>query len=77
MEEDKMYKITSVCKEDIRQAFAFEDDKLQVPKEIEQAIRKMTDSDMIELAEDMADDYCNQLYWESLRTIFEANFLKR
>ena len=30
---------------------------------------KISDNDMDKLAEKMADDYCNQLFWESMETI--------
>ena len=32
-------------------------------------VEKISDNDMDKLAEKMADDYCNQLFWESMETI--------
>ena len=34
-------------------------------------VKRISDSDMEELADKMADDYCEQLYWESLEIIAE------
>jgi len=35
----------------------------------------MTDEDMENLAGKLADDYCEQLFWNSLKTIFESKHL--
>ena len=34
-------------------------------------VKRISDSDMEELADKMADDYCEQIYWESLEIIAE------
>jgi hypothetical protein len=38
-------------------------------------IDALTDDDMEFLARKMADDYCDQLFWDSARIIFEDRFL--
>jgi len=35
----------------------------------------MTDEDMENLASELADDYCEQLFWGSLKTISESKSL--
>jgi len=45
-------------------------------KREEEIIEKLDDCKMRMLAEKMAADYLNQLYWTSLKTIFEDNFLE-
>ncbi|MFC1816092.1 hypothetical protein ACFL0M_09130 [Thermodesulfobacteriota bacterium] len=37
----------------------------------------MDDREMRQLASKLADDYCNQLFWDSLRIIFEDRFLDK
>ena len=69
----KMYPITSVCKEDIIQAFA-SSGKLE---RVKQRITEMDDTEMRHLASKMANDYLEQLYWDSLRIIFEDRFLEQ
>lgn len=72
----KMYPITSVCKEDIKQAFKdVENDELRLAF-IDKRIEKMEDYQMEYLAKKMADDYCNQMFWDSLRIIFEDRFFE-
>jgi hypothetical protein len=68
----KMFPITSVCKADILQAFEGSDNLEQV----KQRIAKMDDGEMKYLSSKMADDYCEQLYWSSLKIIFEEKFLE-
>jgi len=65
---EKPFQITSVCKEDIIQAFHNSD----ILDSIKQRVAEMDDSDMEKLASKMADDYCDQLFWDSLRIIFEG-----
>jgi hypothetical protein len=68
-----MFNITSVCRADIVQAFSDVD---ALNEEISDRINKMEDDEMQYLASKMADDYCNQLYWESLRVIFVDRFME-
>ena len=70
-EDQKMFSITSVCKQDI--IYAFEGSDL-LQRLIDRVV-KMDDCEMKHLAEKMADDYSNQLFWDSLRIIFEDRFL--
>lgn len=67
----KFFKITAVCKEDILMAFEGSD---KYDKASKRALT-MTDNEMTLLAAKLADDYLNQLYWDSLRTIFEDKFM--
>ncbi|MBF0397866.1 MAG: hypothetical protein HQK78_13890 [Desulfobacterales bacterium] len=74
MQESKLkkeYPITSVCKEDILNTFDESDNFHSIKKRV----YEMDDSEMQDLAREMADDYTGQLFWESLRTIFEERFL--
>jgi hypothetical protein len=68
----EMFPITSLCKADIITAFE-KTDKLE---SVKQRIEQMDESDMKHLADQMADDYLTQLFWDSLRIIFEERFLK-
>ena len=52
------FPITSVCRDDLR-ARHFDADKV-------------TDEQMQELARRMANDYCEQLFWDSMEIIAEA-----
>jgi hypothetical protein len=64
----EFFPITFVCKDDIRHAFG---DDAQAQK----IIIKMDDGDMETLASKLADDYCDQLYWDSLKVIVEMVFM--
>ena len=66
----KSFEITSICKEDIIQAFHNSD--REILESIKQIVAEMDDSDMKKLAGKMADDYCEQLFWDSLRIIFQG-----
>jgi hypothetical protein len=68
----KMFPITSICKEDIVRAFA----ELDIFEKVKKRVENMDDAEMRKLAEKMADDYLEQLFWDSLRTIFEDRFLE-
>jgi hypothetical protein len=59
----KFYPITRLCKDDIIEAFEGEDTKFDIKKET----KKISDKEMKWIARRLADDYCEQLYWESLR----------
>lgn len=69
----KFFPITSVSKEDIIHAFQNTD----IAEPVKEIVAKMDDGEMNELASKMADDYCNQMFWNSLRIIFEERFLKK
>jgi len=62
--EDKYYVITRLSKFDLRNLYKDNKEALEI-------IESLTDTDMEYLAEKMADDYLEQLYWSSLKTIFE------
>lgn len=67
----KVYPITGLTKEDIIIALKDYDDC----KGLSQRVASLTDDDMKMIASKMADDYCNQLFWDSLRSIMEDKFL--
>lgn len=67
------FQITSVCKEDILHAFK----ESELLDKVKQCLDRMDESEMRELASKMADAYCEQLFWESLRIIFEDIFLNQ
>ena len=64
----EFFPITSVCKDDIFHIFG-DDSKAK------KAINKMDAGDMETLASKLADDYCDQLYWDSLKTLVELKFM--
>jgi len=70
--EKEFFQITSVSKEDIIHAFKNTD----ILKRVKEKVVEMDDSEMKELASKMADDYCEQMFWESLKIIFEERFLE-
>jgi len=69
----QFFPITSVSKEDIIHAFQNTD----IAGQVKERVAEMDDGEMKELASKMADDYCNQMFWNSLRIIFEERFLKK
>ena len=66
----KSFEITSICKEDIIHAFH----NSEILETIKEKVADMDDGDMKKLASKMADDYCTQLFWDSLRIICEDFF---
>ena len=68
----EFFPITSVSRDDIVQAF----EETDMQEQVKQRVEKLDDSEMEYLASKMADDYCEQLFWDSLRTIFELRFLE-
>ena len=69
----EFFPITSVSKEDIIHAFKNTD----IADQVKERVAKMDDDEMKQFASKMADDYCNQMFWDSLRIIFEENLLKK
>ncbi len=69
----ELFPITSVSKEDIIHAFKNTD----IADQVKERVAKMDDDEMKQFASKMADDYCNQMFWDSLRIIFEENLLKK
>lgn len=67
--DDGYFVITRLSKDDLRAVFKDNAKALEI-------IEKLDDCKMRMLAEKMAADYLNQLYWTSLKTIFEDNFLE-
>ncbi len=67
------FEITSVCKADLRYHFA--KPGIHYNQKALDRIETMTEEDMIDLAEFMANDYIEQLFWSSMGILFEDNFL--
>jgi len=61
--------ITKVSKEDLKEAFKDNKKALKI-------IEEMDSDDLQRLAERMANDYIEQLYWDSLKAIFTEMFLE-
>jgi len=59
--EDGFFPITSVHRLDIQEALHLTDEQ----------VAKITDDMMREIARKMADDYCEQLFWDHLPVIVE------
>ncbi len=64
----EFFPITSVCKDDLFQLFSDDSRAIHV-------MEKLENGDMVNLAMQLANDYCEQLFWESLKAIFESEFL--
>lgn len=57
---DKYFVVTRTCKDDMRDALRHHRDK---------EINKLTNNEMNYIASKLADDYIEQMYWESLESI--------
>jgi hypothetical protein len=69
---DKPFQIISVCKADILGIEKLEEGTVNVvPKFNKTDILKLTKADMERIASKLANDYCEQLYWQSLEIIVE------
>jgi len=69
IENDNEAIITKVSKEDLKEAFKDNKKALKI-------IEGMDSDDLQRLAERMANDYIEQLYWDSLKNIFTEMFLE-
>lgn len=67
----KKYCVASICKDDVLDCFAGK----ECYEEVKAKLEKMNDHKMKVLADKLHDDCCNQLFWASLRIIFEDEFL--
>jgi hypothetical protein len=65
------FSITAVSKSDI--LYVFKDTDLY--QQVKDRVTEMDNTEMESLASKLADDYCTQLFWGSLRIIFEDRFL--
>ena len=61
--------VTYISKDDIIHAFPNN-------SEVKTIVKTMDAADMKHLASKLADDYCEQLFRESIKTIFKSNFMK-
>jgi hypothetical protein len=62
------FPVTYISKDDIIHTFSNN-------SEVKTIVDRLDDADMKHLASKLADDYCEQLFWESLKIIFESNFM--
>ena len=62
------FPVTYISKDDIIHAFPNN-------PEVKTIVKTMDDADMKHLASKLGGDYCEQLFWESLKIIFESNFM--
>jgi len=62
------FPVTYISKDDIIHAFSNN-------PEIKEIVNNLDDADMKHLASKLGGDYCEQLFWESLKIIFESNFM--
>ena len=67
---EKFYVITRLHKDDLRSLFRKDKHALEI-------IDNLSDTDMEYLAQKMANDYVEQLFWDSLDTIFRELYLKK
>jgi len=63
--QEPFYTVTRVCKDDMREVFKEDLEKLEL-------IDKLTDDQMRYITQKLADDYINQLYWNSLKIIAKS-----
>ena len=70
-EDQKMYKVTSICKDDIIEAYRDSKDE-SVPSEVQDKVDTLSNDDMKFIATRLADNFCNCCYWDSLKAIFEV-----
>ena len=71
MNNEKQYVVASICKNDVLECFLDRDNYEKAKKKLD----KMDDHKMELLAKRLFEDYCNQIFWQSLRIIFEDEFL--
>jgi len=62
------FPVTYLSKDDIIHAFPDN-------PEVKEIVNNLDEIDMRDLAFRLGNDYCEQLFWESLRIIFESNYL--
>ena len=62
------FPVTYISKDDIIHAFPNN-------PEVKEIVNNLDEIDMRDLAFRLGSDYCEQLFWESLKIIFEANYL--
>lgn len=60
MNQKEYFPITSVSRDDLKTVY---------PKSDHEKIDNLSDEEMAWLARKMAEDYCNQLFWDSLKII--------
>ena len=77
MNNSKPFEITTVCKEDIVQLINSYVDDEDDEKYYKKIVENMDDAHMKQLASEMADDYCGQLFWDSLSVIFFENLASK
>lgn len=72
------FNITSVCKDDLISHYTVKYSKIPKRlKKINNVIKSMDCDDMRRLAEKMANDYVEQMFWISLEILFESMFLNK
>ena len=71
MTKEKQYVVASICKSDILECFVDRENYNQAKTKLD----KMSNHKMELLANKLYTVYCNQLFWQSLRIIFEDEFM--
>lgn len=62
------FEITSVCRDDIYQAFSDVD---KMTPALKKRIKRLTDGEMRGIASKMSDSFCECCYWQSLISIMQ------
>tara|TARA_R110000868_G_scaffold14069_1_gene65596 strand:+ start:664 stop:909 length:246 start_codon:yes stop_codon:yes gene_type:complete len=70
----KSFPITTLSKEDLLGLETHNDSGDSFPMFSEAKIMALTDEDMERLASKLGNDYCEQLYWQSLELLADYNF---
>ena len=68
LKHKEFFPVTFISKDDVLNAF-------NGNPEVKTIVKRLDDADMKHLASKLGDDYCEQLFWESLKIIFELNFM--
>ena len=66
-DNNEMYQVTSVCKDDLISAFEGRDDF----KDKVEIIKELKETDMKWIAKKLADSFCNCCYWDTIRDLVD------
>lgn len=78
-EDDRVrpYSVTSICKDDLYSMLENQYDKDTTEYKSRATVVDQLDGAMMKyIANELSDDYCEQLFWQSLQIIFENRFEK-
>ena len=65
------FEITTICREDIEEHFRSKAQRNPAFEQLLSKVPTLTDSDMTQIAEKMANNYLEHMFWESLDIIVQ------